>query len=257
MLKEKNVVVTGGSSGIGYAIAKRFYEEGANVAIIGRNYDKLRDSIESIKEKVGNKNEKISGFVCDVSNFSDVEKVSREIIHTFGIPNIIINNAAGFINKINWEEITDDIWDKSIKTNFLSVYYLTKVFVKPMIENSIKGSIVNIGSSAALQIKGDKMHYTITKVAVHTITKILALNLAKYGIRVNAVAPGPTLTERVESRFRDEDLLEQEKERMRKIPLNRYALPEEIAEAVLFLASEKASFITGAILPVDGGYTIG
>ncbi|AEM77704.1 short-chain dehydrogenase/reductase SDR [Thermoanaerobacter wiegelii Rt8.B1] len=256
MFYGKNVIVTGGSSGIGFAIAKKFAEENANVLIIGRNTEKLDSAVKKIKNATNGRG-KVCGYVCDVSNYEDIKKVSYSIVTEVGIPEILINNAGGFTNKIQWEEITDDLWNMSIKTNLLSIFYCTKIFAKYMKEKCIKGSIVNIGSSSALQIKNDKMHYTITKSGVHTMTKILALDLAKYGIRVNAVAPGPTLTEKVKSRFEDKGLLEQEQERINKIPLKRYALPEEIAEAVVFLASDKASFITGVILPVDGGYTIG
>jgi short chain dehydrogenase. len=254
MFDGKNVIVTGGSSGIGFAIAKKFAEENANVVVIARNAEKLDAAVKKIKDETKGR---VCGYLCDISDYKDIENISHNIVTDIGTPEILVNNAGGFTNKTQWEEITEEMWDMSIKTNLLSVFHCTKIFTQYMRENSIKGSVVNIGSSSALQIKSDKMQYTITKSGVHTMTKILALDLAKYGIRVNAVAPGPTLTERVRSRFDVQGLLQQEQERMDKIPLKRYALPEEIAEAVLFLASDKASFITGVVLPVDGGYTIG
>lgn len=254
MFNNKNVIVTGGSSGIGFAIAKKFAEENANVIMIGRNAEKLDAAVKKIKDGT---ERRIYGYICDISNYKDIENISLNIVKDVGLPDILVNNAGGFTNKIQWEEITEEMWNMSIKTNLLSVFHCTRVFTQYMRENSINGSVVNIGSSSALQIKDDKMQYTVTKSSVHVMTKIMALNLSKYGIRVNTVAPGPTMTERIRDRFNIEGLLKEEKERINKIPLKRYALPDEIADAVLFLSSDKASYITGVILPVDGGYTIG
>jgi NAD(P)-dependent dehydrogenase (short-subunit alcohol dehydrogenase family) len=129
--------------------------------------------------------------------------------------------------------------------------------VRIMKTHSIAGSIINIGSSTALQLKNGRLHYTVTKSALHTLSRVVALDLAPLMIRVNVVSPGPTATEIVQKRIDDPTQSAMEEERLRKIPLGRYARTRDIANAVMFLSSEEASFITGAILPVDGGYTIG
>lgn len=249
----KTVVITGASSGIGLTAAKCFAREGASVCIVARDQAKVSKAVEEIKTE----NQRIRGYACDISNPSLVRDTARQIISECGAVHVLINNAGGFTQKIPWEQVSDEIWNGAIHTNLLSIYYCVREFAQIMISQGIQGSIINVGSSSGLQPKAGRIHYTVTKAAVHTMTKALALELAAHGIRVNAVAPGPTLTEKIQERFLNPLLKASELERMRKIPLQRMGQMEEIADALLFLASAKASFITGAILPVDGGYTIG
>lgn len=251
--KGKKIVITGASSGIGFGIAKCFAEEGALTILIARNPEKLDNAVQQIIETGST----IYRYICDVSRHEEIENTCRKIIDETGVPDVLVNNAGGFMGKIQWNEITPELWEEAIATNLLSVYYFTRYFATSMKENGVKGAIINIGSSSALQVKSGKMQYTITKSGVHTMTKVFALDLAQYGIRVNSVSPGPTNVERIQKRLEDAELAAQEMERLKKIPLKRFGTVKDIADAVLFLASEKASFITGAILPVDGGYTIG
>lgn len=249
----KKVVVTGGSSGIGFGIAKLFAENGATVILIARNAEKL----EGAYKKIQDINSHVYKYACDVSNPSEIEDTCEKICKEVGVPDVLANVAGGFTEKISWDKITPEVLEQSMRTNLFSGFYFTKFFAGAMKDNSVKGSIVNIGSSSALQVKRGRIQYTLSKSGVHTMTKVLALDLAQYGIRVNSIAPGPTKTEKIEKRFDDPKLREQELKRMKSIPLGRLADVEEIANTVYFLASDKASFITGVVLPVDGGYTVG
>lgn len=250
---KKKVLITGGSSGIGLAIAKRFAREKFEIALVARDESKLNNAVNEVN-KIGGI---ASKYICDVSNYEDIVVCCEKIHAEIGIPEVVVNCAGGFTEKLSWDKITPQILEQALRTNLLSVFYFTQIMAKKMIENSVKGIFVNIGSSSAIQIKGGRIHYTLTKSGVHVLTKAFAIELAEYGIRVNAVAPGPTKTERILVRLNDPEIKSQEIERIKKIPFGRFAEPEEIAEVVYFLSSNKASFITGAVIPVDGGYTIG
>lgn len=249
----KVVVVTGGSEGIGLQIVKEYAKRNAKVAMVALRKEKIIEAIESAGADKGN----IKGFSCDLSVNEEIEKMAASVLEEFGHVDILVNNIGSFSDKIEWDSIDDETWVKAFETNTLSAYYCTKYFAKDMIEKGIQGSIVTTGSSTALQLKRGRLHYTVTKSALHTMMQVLAIDLAREHIRVNIVSPGPTATEKVQARINDPTQAEAEIQRLKKIPMGRYASPIDIANAVLFLSSSKASFITGAILPVDGGYTIG
>ena len=248
----KVVLVTGASQGIGLEICRQFSDLGATVISVARSREKLELAKNSI---VNNTN--IYPFPCDLSIETEIENLFVWIKEKFQKIDILVNNLGAYSEKVEWDKIEHDLWIKSFETNVLSAYFCMVKAAKIMVEKGIKGAIVNLGSSSALQLKRGRMHYSVSKTSINTLTKVAALDLAKYRIRVNVVSPGPTATEVVQGRMGDPVLVLQESERLKKIPLGRYGYTSDIANAVVFLSSSKADFITGAILPVDGGYTIG
>ena len=248
----KVVVVTGSSQGIGLEICRQFAGLGATVISVARNKVKLETAKNTIKN-----NSKVYTFPCDLSVESEIEKLFHDIKEKFRKVDILVNNLGAYSDKVEWNAIDYDLWIKTFETNVLSAYFCMVKAAEMMVENQTKGVIINIGSSSALQVKKGRLHYTVTKSSLHTLSRVAAMDLAKHQIRVNVVSPGPTATEIVQKRMQDPEQRAQEETRLKKIPLGRYASTVDIANAVVFLSSSMGEFITGAILPVDGGYTIG
>ena len=248
----KVVLVTGASQGIGLEICRQFSELGATVISVARNQEKLELAKNSIKN-----NTNVCAYSCDLSVKSEIEKLFAVVKEKFQRIDVLVNNLGAFSEKKDWNTINYDLWIKTFETNVLSAYFCMVRAAEIMVENKTKGVIINVGSSSALQVKKGRLNYTVSKSALHTMSRVTAMDLAKHQIRVNVVSPGPTATEIVQGRMGDPVQVLQESERLKKIPLGRYASTADIANAVVFMSSSKAEFITGAILPVDGGYTIG
>lgn len=248
----KVVLVTGASQGIGLEICRQFSDLGAKVIPVARNQEKLENAKKSIQN-----NSSVFPFACDLSEKAEIEKLFNMVREKFQGVDVLVNNLGAFSEKTEWNVIDYDLWIKTFETNVLSAYFCMVKAAELMVENNVKGAIINIGSSSALQVKKGRLNYTVSKSALHTMSRVAAMDLAKHQIRVNVVSPGPTATELVGSRMINPEQREQEDIRIKKIPLGRYASTADIANAVVFLSSSKAEFITGAILPVDGGYTIG
>lgn len=248
----KVVLVTGASQGIGLEICRQFSELGATVIMVARNQEKL----ESAKNSIEN-NSNIFPYPCDLSVESEIEKLFGFVKEKFQRIDVLVNNLGAFSEKKDWNLIDYDLWIKTFETNVLSAYFCMVKAAEIMVGNKTKGVIINVGSSSALQVKKGRLNYTVSKAALHTMSRVTAMDLAKHQIRVNVVSPGPTATEIVEVRMKDPEQWAEEEIRLKKIPLGSYASTSDIANAVVFLSSSKAKFITGAILPVDGGYTIG
>ena len=246
-LSGKVALITGGTSGIGQAAAHLFAKEGARVLCIGRNAEHGRKTVSLINGMIDNTTEKVEFFQCDISVSSDISSLYEFVKKRYGRLDILFNNAGVFATA-SLDEITDDEWDRIYKINVRSVINMTKIFIN-MLETS-RGVILNNGSIGGLQyhIDGKSTYlYASSKAALIQFTKLCALNYAA-SIRVNCICPGitntPIYTNRDFSRF------------LANIPMGRIADAEEIAKVALFLVSDEASYITGAVLPVDGGATL-
>lgn len=237
----KVVLVTGGSRGIGAAVCRKFAAEGYTVAI---NYEKSEEKAKALADEIGGR-----AFRADVSDYAEVSKMFSEIEEQLGGVNVLVNNAAVSVVGL-FQDMTDGEWERLFGVNVKGVFNCAKRAVGNMLGEQA-GSIVNLSSMWGVTGGSCEAHYSAAKAAVIGYTKALAKELGPSGIRVNCVAPGTVATE-MNARLSKEDLDALAEE----TPLGRIGTPEEIAEAVFFLASEKASFITGEVLNVNGGFVI-
>lgn len=245
-LKDKVAIVTGGASGIGFAIAAKFASEGTKVVIIDIVRDKAEEAAKKIRESGG----EVIAFQGDVTSRERIKEIVSEVIKKYGKIDILVNNVGIYRGKSFWEEPLE-FWELLFKVNVLGVVIPSQVVVPHMMERR-NGVIINISSKAAIVGEPGHAAYTASKGAVLSLTRAMAVELAPYNIRVNAICPGPTETPLL---FAVTD--ENERRRMAsRCILGRLAKPEDIAGAALYLASDEASYVTGQALIVDGGMTI-
>lgn len=243
MLEGKVAVVTGGTRGIGLAIVKAFLEEGASVALFGSRQETVDKALTDIKAQ--NADAPVIGLAPDLGNYAEIEKAMQEVKAKFGKIDILANNA-GVSAREPIYDYDPAAFDKVINLNVNSVFYCTKA-VAPIMKEQGGGSVINTSSMVSLYGQPSGCSYPASKFAVNGLTKSLARELGKDNIRVNAVLPGVTRTDMVAA------LPEAMVARIAAtIPLGRVGEPEEVANAFVFLASDKASYITGALLSVDG-----
>lgn len=235
----KKALVTGGSRGIGRAIAIAYAKEGADVAITGRDYETLKPVLDEIN-LMGRKAE---GIEWDISKVNEVDTKIVRVADKLGGLDIVVNNA-GVISHDNFLEVTEESWDMVMDTNLKGLYFVSQAAAKLMISKNITGRIINIASDAGL--RPAPVPYGISKWGVIGLTRGFASMLSPKGILVNAIAPGPVATGMMG--WNPGDPLERQ-----NYLLGRLARPEEIADAAVFLASDEASRITGAVLTVNGG----
>lgn len=247
----KGVIVTGGASGIGKATAERFLEEGAKVAILDVSRKNAEAALKELKKK---------GFTPliltgDVTKSSDVKKMVSTAKAKLGRIDVLFNNA-GILVEGTVEDVTEKDWDRIMAVNVKGVFLMSKEVVPIMLRQK-KGAIINNASCSGLVGDRNAVAYNTSKGAVVLMTKCMALDYAKKNIRVNCVCPGEIDTPmfRQEARARKMPVEEYRKELCEYHPIGRLGVPSEVANAVLFLASDQASFITGAAFSVDGGYT--
>lgn len=249
-LAEKVVIITGAGRGIGRAAALLFASEGARLALVDIN----EESGEAAAEEVRLQGGEAIYVKTDLTHSAQVKKMADTVVEKYGRIDVLYNNAG--INHFGKVTDADEAaWDRVMAVNAKSVF-LTCKFVIPVMAKQKKGAIINTGSSASLVGLANLSAYTASKGAVLQLTRNMALDYAKDGIRVNAICPGVTATEMTEQVIYDDPDPKAARERFdRVIPRGSMAAPIEIANAALFLASDESSYITGAAIPVDGGYT--
>jgi len=245
----KVALVTGGSEGIGFSTAKLFLQEGAAVVITGRSAHKGKLALGKLNG-IG----RIKFVRGDVSRPTDAKKMVDETIATFGRIDILFNNAGIYIPGLA-ENMTEEEWDKVIGVNLKGTFLVSKYAISCM-KKQRSGVIINNSSEAGIVGERGCPAHCASKGGVAVMTKAMALDCANNGIRVNCISPGTietTMLARVAREANDPEAYL--KHECATIPLGRLGRPEEVARAVLFLASDEASFITGTTLPIDGGFT--
>lgn len=242
-------VITGGAKGIGLAVAETFVAAGAIVAIADRDAVAGKAAAAALN---GKRQGSASFFRLDVTSRADAERAAGEISGELGVPDILVNNA-GIVRNAPAADVSAEDWQAVIDVNLNGVFYCSQAFGRAMIAAG-RGSIVNISSMCGEIVVHPQPQaaYNASKAGVNLLTKSLAVEWAPHGLRVNAVAPGYTATELTLAGRSNTQWFETW---MRMTPMARLGEPREIANAVLFLASDAASFITGTVLAVDGGYT--
>lgn len=246
-LKHKTVIVTGGGRGLGRAIASGFIAEGAHVAIVGRDAEKIRNAAGELTEGCAS----VRGFVADVSKEDDVARLVDEVQAHFGSIDVVVNNAG--INPFykRAEDTTLEEWRDVIDINLTGVFLMCRAAGRLMLSSG-SGSIINITSVAAKVGLTRTTAYCAAKGGVELLTKQLAVEWATKGVRVNAVGPGYFETD-LTAGLRENDGLRQGV--TERTPMARFGKPDELVGACLYLASSAASFVTGHSLMVDGGWT--
>lgn len=246
-LTGKTALVTGATRGLGRAFARALAEAGADIVIVGRDGD-AADEVAAELEALGRRTLIQLG---DVTERHDVERFAREAIERFGRIDVLVNNAGACIHRPALE-VTDDEWSHVIDTNLNALWLVSQVVGGHMVDAG-GGSIVNVGSISAMIVNRPQFQpaYNASKAAVHHLTRSLAAEWAPLGVRVNALAPGYIKTDMSpvdEPRF--------QRYWIEDAPQQRYAMPDELGPAMVFLASEASSFVTGSVLVADGGYTL-
>lgn len=245
-LQGLNAIITGGSRGIGEACAHALAKEGANIAIV---VNKSIDEAQEVAAAIQKYGVEAAVFACDVANPAEVEKMVNAVMARWGSIDILVNNA-GIAQCVPAEEMSYQDWQRMIDVNLTGVFLCSQTAGKIMIERGQGGAIVNISSICGhiVVLPQKQCHYNAAKGGVGMLTKSLAVEWANYGIRVNAISPGYINTKLVQFA---KDL---HPTWMEKTPMHTLGEPEDIAQAVLYLVSPKAKFITGCDWIIDGGY---
>ncbi len=246
-LRGKVAIVTGGNRGIGKAIAVGFAEAGAAVAVIARDEDKNKKTLAELRGLGA----QAIAVKANVAHRDDLEAMLATVTNQLGPVDVLVNNAGiGF--HADALTLDDSEWRRLFDTNLDAVWMASQIVGRQMVARQT-GSIINTGSISGFIINRPQWHspYGISKAAVHHLTKSLAAEWARMGVRVNAIAPGYVKTEIASTEYEDYRHYWRD-----EVPMQRYATPDEIAPTALLLASDAGSFITGSVFVVDGGYTL-
>lgn len=240
----KVALVTGASEGIGECMVRRLVEEGARVGALARSIDRMKEKYAEI--------DAIYPVYCDVSSKESVDQAVSKVMEKFGRIDVAFSNA-GIIGRKSLLNTTEEDWKKVIDVNLNGTFYVNQAVLRIMVDMGIQGAVVNTSSIAAQVVSANTGAYAASKGGVSQLTKFAAIEMAPYGIRVNAIGPGASVTKITEgTRF---DAKRNEKF-LGNIPMGRYGEPEEAAALALYLGSDDASYITGVTVLEDGGFSL-
>jgi len=245
-LDDKRALITGGSRGIGFGIARQMAQAGADIVLIARDPNRLhqaRDELEDTGRSIG-----IHPF--DLEDVEGIAGLYTELLEAYGPFDILVNNA-GITRRGTPQQLSLDDWNLVIRVNLTAVFALCQAFGRERINSGSRGKIINIASLMSDAVREDNSPYATSKGGIRQLTKALAVDWAKYGINVNAIDPGYIHTDLTRPLWEDVEFDQWVKGRT---PLGRWGRPEDIAATAIFLASEAADFITGQIIYVDGGW---
>ena len=243
-LKNKTAVVTGGSQGIGYAIAEAYCQNGTSVALIDISEQSLAKAAAKLKDAYPDVS--VKSFACNVADPEAVHSVFKTISDQFGGIDRLVNNA-GILRRAMIEEMAQVDWDAVLAVNLTGVFNCCRA-VLPGMKKAGGGVIINVSSNVAAMPSVEMGAYCVSKAGVETLTRVLAAEYAPYQIRVNAYAPGV-----VETEMTRDILKKRAEDKLKTIPIGRFTQPEEIAELVMFLSSDAAGSIAGSVVSIDGG----
>ena len=243
-LEGKTALITGASSGLGKHFAKTLSAAGASVILSARRIDNL----EALKNEIG---DKAFCIPLDVTSVESVEHLVKEIRNTTGSVDILVNNA-GISDPRRFKDLTEESWNYVLETNLNGAFRMAKAITDIFLEDKKRGSIINIASILGLRVGLNLTSYAAAKAGLVQLTKSMALELARSNIRVNAIAPGYILTE-INNDFFD---TKEGQGYIKSIPMRRLGLESELDGILLLLASDASSFMTGSIIPVDGGHLV-
>ena len=246
LLKNKSALVTGGTAGIGKAIALLYAKNGADVAIFGTNKERAEQTLKELEAHKCHPDQKFAIYLVDVSKTKEIEQTIQGILNTWGKIDILVNNAGitrdGLLMRMSEED-----WDLVLDVNLKSVYNTCRVLCRSMMK-ARSGSIINISSVIGLTGNAGQVNYAASKSGMIGFTKSLAKEMASRNVRANCVAPGY-----IETQMTDVLSPQIKGEVLAKIPLGRIGSPEDIAQAALYLASDLSNYVTGQVIAVDGG----
>jgi len=245
MLKDKVAIVTGGSAGIGKAIARAYVTHGAKVVIVGRDQERGERALADILHACPGG--RLMFYRADVSNEKESQELVQDVIRQEGKIDILVNNAGITRDNLILKMSQDD-WDQVLDVNVKSCYNLCRAVTRPMLK-ARQGKIINMSSVVGQKGNAGQVNYSASKAAVNGLTKALSRELASRNITVNSIAPGFIETEMTRKLPDDK-----QKEFRKEIPMRRFGKPEDVANVALFLASDLANYVTGQVLTVDGGY---
>lgn len=248
-LQDKVIIVTGGASGIGRTVANYMAAMGAHIAIFDVSAEKAEGVAAELQELYSGR---AAAFACDVTKPEQIEQALERVVETLGVPDVLVNNAGIGLHKFCLD-FTQEEWLRVNDVNYNGIFYMATAFARLLIRHGKGGSIINTGSMSAqiVNVPQQQIAYNSSKAGVIHMTHTLAVELADYGIRVNAVSPGYIFTELTAKRPQ-----ELRDDWASRTPQKRLGVPDDLAAAYIYLASDSARYTTGSNIVVDGGYTL-